>query len=142
MIPSLPTYAGWWKQPERVSRNSETKQRFTRSNLFCLCFEAQLLNILSVIYKLVQSDSFATKRSPPPDISKSNKWRSESVWLSSGCACCSHRDIYYNNTQLFGSQKSVDAMVDDISCLLKVPRRALHVVGAFAVPEQTHFNPS
>lgn len=42
---------------------------------------------------------------------------------------CSHRDIYYNNTQLFGSQRSVDSIVEDISCLLKVPRRALHVVG-------------
>lgn len=49
--------------------------------------------------------------------------------ISTGCVCCSHRDIYYNNTQLFGSQKSVDSIVDDISCLLKVPRRALHVVG-------------
>lgn len=49
--------------------------------------------------------------------------------VSSGCVCGSHRDIYYNNTQLFGSQNSVDSIVDDISCLLKVPRRALHVVG-------------
>lgn len=38
------------------------------------------------------------------------------------------RDIYYNNTQLFGSQRTVDHIVDDISCLLKVPRRSLHVV--------------
>ncbi|CAG04090.1 unnamed protein product, partial [Tetraodon nigroviridis] len=60
---------------------------------------AQTVKILSVIYRLVQSNSFATKR-----------------------------DIYYNNTQLFGSQKSVDSIVDDISCLLKVPRRALHVL--------------
>lgn len=113
------------------SRNSETMQHFRRSNLSCLCFKAQLLKILSVIYKLVQSDSFATKRfsfpltSAHPISGVLNRLR-----VSSGCACCSHRDIYYNNTQLFGSQKSVDALVDDISCLLKVPRRALHVVGA------------
>lgn len=50
--------------------------------------------------------------------------------MSSVCTCCSHRDIYYNDTQLFGSQTSVDSIVDDISCLLKVPRRALHVVCA------------
>ncbi|XP_040009163.1 meiotic recombination protein SPO11 isoform X6 [Xiphias gladius] len=37
------------------------------------------------------------------------------------------RDIYYNNTQLFGSQTTVDSIVDDISCMLKVPRRSLHV---------------
>ncbi|XP_038578105.1 meiotic recombination protein SPO11 isoform X3 [Micropterus salmoides] len=38
------------------------------------------------------------------------------------------RDIYYNNTQLFGSQKTVDGIVDDISSMLKVPRRSLHVL--------------
>lgn len=43
---------------------------------------------------------------------------------------CFHRDIYYNNTQLFGSQNTVDHIVDDISCMLKVPRRSLHVVSA------------
>ncbi|KAE8293670.1 Meiotic recombination protein SPO11 [Larimichthys crocea] len=60
---------------------------------------AQILKILSVIYRLVQSNSYATKR-----------------------------DIYYNNTQLFGSQNTVDHIVDDISCMLKVPRRSLHVL--------------
>ncbi|XP_042347948.1 meiotic recombination protein SPO11 [Plectropomus leopardus] len=60
---------------------------------------AQILKILSVIYRLVQSDSYATKR-----------------------------DIFYNNTQLFASQKAVDSIVDDISCMLKVPRRSLHVL--------------
>ncbi|XP_029011283.1 meiotic recombination protein SPO11 isoform X2 [Betta splendens] len=55
---------------------------------------AQIVNILSVIYRLVQSNI----------------------------------DIYYKNTQLFGSQTTVDSIVDDISCLLKVPRRSLHVL--------------
>ncbi|KAK2851629.1 hypothetical protein Q5P01_007905 [Channa striata] len=60
---------------------------------------AQILKVLSVIYRLVQSNSYATKR-----------------------------DIYYNNTQLFGSQTTVDSIVDDISCMLKIPRRSLHVL--------------
>ncbi|KAG5281884.1 hypothetical protein AALO_G00049870 [Alosa alosa] len=60
---------------------------------------ALILKVLSAIYKLVQSNSYATKR-----------------------------DIYYNDTQLFRSQKTVDAIVDDISCMLKVPRRNLHVL--------------
>lgn len=47
-------------------------------------------------------------------------------WISE--MFCFHRDIYYNNTQLFGSQTTVDSIVDDISCMLKVPRRSLHVV--------------
>ncbi|XP_028308976.1 meiotic recombination protein SPO11 isoform X2 [Gouania willdenowi] len=59
---------------------------------------AQVLKILSVIYRLVQSNTYATKR-----------------------------DIYYNNTQLFGSQATVDSIVDDISCMLRAPRRSLHV---------------
>uniref|UniRef100_A0A7N8YIT1 DNA topoisomerase (ATP-hydrolyzing) n=1 Tax=Mastacembelus armatus TaxID=205130 RepID=A0A7N8YIT1_9TELE len=41
---------------------------------------------------------------------------------------CFHRDIYYNDTQLFGSQTTVDRIVDDISCMLKIPRRSLHVL--------------
>uniref|UniRef100_A0A3Q1EVD0 DNA topoisomerase (ATP-hydrolyzing) n=1 Tax=Acanthochromis polyacanthus TaxID=80966 RepID=A0A3Q1EVD0_9TELE len=60
---------------------------------------ANIVKILSVIYRLVQSNAYATKR-----------------------------DIYYNNTQLFGSQRTVDIIVDDISCLLKIPRRSLHVL--------------
>ncbi|XP_058500038.1 meiotic recombination protein SPO11 isoform X1 [Solea solea] len=60
---------------------------------------AQIVKILSVIYRLVQSNSYATKR-----------------------------DIYYNNTQLFTSQTTVDCIIDDISCMLKAPRRALHVL--------------
>uniref|UniRef100_A0A8C5FZL2 DNA topoisomerase (ATP-hydrolyzing) n=1 Tax=Gouania willdenowi TaxID=441366 RepID=A0A8C5FZL2_GOUWI len=60
---------------------------------------AQVLKILSVIYRLVQSNTYATKR-----------------------------DIYYNNTQLFGSQATVDSIVDDISCMLRAPRRSLHVL--------------
>uniref|UniRef100_A0A674F0S9 DNA topoisomerase (ATP-hydrolyzing) n=1 Tax=Salmo trutta TaxID=8032 RepID=A0A674F0S9_SALTR len=58
-----------------------------------------ILKVLSIIYKLVQSNVYATKR-----------------------------DIYYNDTQLFGSQRTVDSIVDDISCMLKVPRRRLHVL--------------
>ncbi|XP_056449217.1 meiotic recombination protein SPO11 isoform X2 [Gadus chalcogrammus] len=60
---------------------------------------AQIFKILSIIYKLVQSNSYATKR-----------------------------DIYYNDTQLFGYQRAVDCIVDDISCMLQVPRRTLHVL--------------
>ncbi|CAB1329340.1 unnamed protein product, partial [Coregonus sp. 'balchen'] len=42
-------------------------------------------------------------------------------------------DIYYNDTQLFGSQRTVDSIVDDISCMLKVPRRRLHVVRIYSL---------
>ncbi|CAN2389875.1 double-strand break repair involved in meiotic recombination [Pristimantis euphronides] len=57
------------------------------------------MKLLSVIYKLVQTDTYATKR-----------------------------DIFYENVQLYGSQNTVDSIVTDISCMLKVPRRSLHVL--------------
>ncbi|XP_042555166.1 meiotic recombination protein SPO11 isoform X2 [Dipodomys spectabilis] len=60
---------------------------------------ALILKILSMIYKLVQSNTYATKR-----------------------------DIYYTDSQLFGNQAVVDNIIDDISCMLKVPRRSLHIL--------------
>ncbi|XP_068928873.1 meiotic recombination protein SPO11 isoform X1 [Petaurus breviceps papuanus] len=60
---------------------------------------ALILKILSMIYKLVQSNTYATKR-----------------------------DIYYTDIQLFGNQSVVDNIINDISCMLKVPRRNLHIL--------------
>ncbi|XP_041901339.1 meiotic recombination protein SPO11 isoform X1 [Corvus kubaryi] len=64
---------------------------------------ALMLKILSMIYKMVQSNTYATKR-----------------------------DVYYSDTLLFGSQSVVDQIINDISCMLKIPRRSLHV--AVTVP--------
>lgn len=108
------------------------------------------MKILQVVYRLVQSDSYATKRLfyflfqiiLPNEVFQQIKLflcpavtyalfglfaHNLSVYLFV------RRDIYYNNTQLFGSQKTVDSIVDDISCMLKVPRRSLHVVSVTAV---------
>ncbi|KAM7125194.1 meiotic recombination protein SPO11 isoform 2-T2 [Molossus nigricans] len=60
---------------------------------------ALILKILSMIYKLVQSNTYATKR-----------------------------DIYYTDSQLFGNQTVVDNIINDISCMLKMPRRCLHIL--------------
>ncbi|XP_027802267.1 meiotic recombination protein SPO11 isoform X1 [Marmota flaviventris] len=60
---------------------------------------ALILKILSMIYKLVQSNTYATKR-----------------------------DIYYTDSQLFGTQTVVDDIINDISCMLRVPRRSLHIL--------------
>ncbi|XP_043532915.1 meiotic recombination protein SPO11 isoform X1 [Chiloscyllium plagiosum] len=60
---------------------------------------ALILKALAMIYKLVQSNTYATKR-----------------------------DLYYNESQLFGSQMILDGIINDISCMLKVPRRSLHVL--------------
>lgn len=56
------------------------------------------------------------------------------------CNVCLHRDIYYNDTRLFVSQTSVDRIIDDISCMLKIPRRSLHVVNAhFSLKDGLHY---
>ncbi|KFV41491.1 Meiotic recombination protein SPO11, partial [Tyto alba] len=41
---------------------------------------------------------------------------------------CLDRDIYYSDTLLFGSQSVVDNIINDISCMLKIPRRSLHIL--------------
>lgn len=101
---SLPNRSSWvnvrFDSAVGLWMNSETTFTIVRSDSQASITKfAQIVKILSVIYKLIQSNSYATKR-----------------------------DIYYNDTQLFGSQATVDHIVDDISCLLKVPRRSLHVL--------------
>ena len=39
------------------------------------------------------------------------------------------RDIYYSDVIFFGSQSVVDEIIDNLACMLKVPRHCLHVVG-------------
>jgi meiotic recombination protein SPO11 len=40
------------------------------------------------------------------------------------------RDIYYTNTELYQSQRMVDEIVDDLSCLFNVPRRDTHIIAS------------
>uniref|UniRef100_A0A8C5DA56 DNA topoisomerase (ATP-hydrolyzing) n=1 Tax=Gouania willdenowi TaxID=441366 RepID=A0A8C5DA56_GOUWI len=56
------------------------------------------------------------------------KLPNRSSWANISNTYATKRDIYYNNTQLFGSQATVDSIVDDISCMLRAPRRSLHVL--------------
>ncbi|XP_006816162.1 meiotic recombination protein SPO11-like [Saccoglossus kowalevskii] len=60
---------------------------------------ATTLQVMAMCYKLVQSNTFSTKR-----------------------------DVYYSDCQLYGSQSVVDGIIDNISCMIKVPREALHVL--------------
>ncbi|KAJ0064541.1 hypothetical protein NL108_009509, partial [Boleophthalmus pectinirostris] len=101
---SLPNRSTWvnvrFDSSVGLQMNPETTFTTVRcDSLVSITKFAQIVKILSVIYRLILSNSYATKR-----------------------------DIYYNDTQLFGSQARVDYIVDDISCLLKVPRRSLHVL--------------
>ena len=62
-------------------------------------FSALTMKILSMMYKLVSSESYCTKR-----------------------------DIYYQDAAAFGSQSFVDNIVENIACMLQLPRWRLHVV--------------
>ncbi|XP_030839171.1 meiotic recombination protein SPO11-like [Strongylocentrotus purpuratus] len=74
-----------------------TEVRFdvpTSTNRFTL-----MLKVLALCYRLVQTDTYSTKR-----------------------------DLYYSDVQSFGSQSIVDDIIDNLCCLLQVPRRCLHVL--------------
>ncbi|XP_064626752.1 meiotic recombination protein SPO11-like [Lineus longissimus] len=60
---------------------------------------ALTLKVISIIYKLVQTDSYCTKR-----------------------------DLYYQDPHLFTNQAVVDDIVDNVSCMIQVPRWDLHVL--------------
>ncbi|XP_064599336.1 LOW QUALITY PROTEIN: meiotic recombination protein SPO11-like [Liolophura sinensis] len=62
-------------------------------------FSLILKKVLSIMYRLIQMNSFCTKR-----------------------------DIYYQDTVLFNSQSVVDNIVANISCMLAIPRWELHVL--------------
>ncbi|KAJ7387730.1 endodeoxyribonuclease [Desmophyllum pertusum] len=59
---------------------------------------AATLRIMAFCYRLLQQDTCATKR-----------------------------DIYYSDVPFFGNQSVVDAIIDNLACMLKVPRYCLHV---------------
>ncbi|CAM1319925.1 SPO11 (predicted) [Pycnogonum litorale] len=58
-----------------------------------------LVKLMSKMYELIQNNRYSTKR-----------------------------DLYYEDPQLYGNQKTVDDGIDDISCLLNIPRWRLHVL--------------
>ncbi|CAG5115810.1 unnamed protein product [Candidula unifasciata] len=60
---------------------------------------ATMLKILNIIYTLIQEDRFCTKR-----------------------------DIFYQYPDLYQRQSSVDLIIDDIACMLKIPRWQLHIL--------------
>nr|QIC49994.1 putative meiotic recombination protein SPO11 [Actinia equina] len=60
---------------------------------------AATLQVMSICHNLLQENKFATKR-----------------------------DIYYSDVMFYGTQSVVDEIVENISCMLKVPRHCLHVL--------------
>eukprot|EP00112_Aurelia_sp_Birch-Aquarium-sp1_P009763 Seg212.6 transcript_id=Seg212.6/GoldUCD/mRNA.D3Y31 product="Meiotic recombination protein SPO11" protein_id=Seg212.6/GoldUCD/D3Y31 len=60
-----------------------------------------MTRVLSLCYKLLQSDSYTTKR-----------------------------DMYYTDKNFFGTQQVVDEAFNDIACMLQVPRNSLHVLAS------------
>ncbi|XP_062460048.1 meiotic recombination protein SPO11 isoform X3 [Pezoporus occidentalis] len=59
--------------------------------------------------------SLAQNRAPVLTVARRSDWRNI-------------EDIYYSDILLFGSQSVVDNIINDISCMLRIPRRSLHVL--------------
>lgn len=58
-----------------------------------------MMKLLSMVYGLIQTDRYCTKR-----------------------------DLYYQDTVLFGNQTALDDALENVSCMLHVPRWRLHVL--------------
>ncbi|XP_076103816.1 meiotic recombination protein SPO11-like isoform X1 [Mytilus galloprovincialis] len=61
---------------------------------------ALMIKVMSIMFTLVQTDKYCTKR-----------------------------DLFYQDPTFFGNQMAVDEAVDNISCMLQIPRWHLHVLG-------------
>ncbi|XP_063441714.1 meiotic recombination protein SPO11-like [Mytilus trossulus] len=61
---------------------------------------ALMIKVMSIMYTLVHTDKYCTKR-----------------------------DLFYQDPTFFGNQLAVDEAVDNISCMLQIPRWHLHVLG-------------
>jgi len=53
----------------------------------------------------------------------------EAVLVTVCCGSVLNRDLFYQDPVLFGSQHSVDSLIDDAALIIQVPRSQLHVVG-------------
>ncbi|XP_020605537.1 meiotic recombination protein SPO11-like [Orbicella faveolata] len=84
---------------EMIDNINKTEHRF--DSMASVGKFAATLQIIAFCYRLLQQDTYATKR-----------------------------DIYYSDVPFFGNQGVVDSVVDNLACMLKVPRYCLHVLAA------------
>ncbi|XP_078361667.1 meiotic recombination protein SPO11-like [Oculina patagonica] len=84
---------------EMIDNINKTEHRF--DSTASIGKFAATLRIIAFCYRLLQQDTYATKR-----------------------------DIYYSDVPFFGNQGVVDSIIDNLACMLKVPRYCLHVLAA------------
>ena len=111
-------------------RSSSTKFGKCATFTFVCLFEglnrcsnhlAKFLKVLSMIYGLLQADRTATKRDlyyRDPKVFLEKKILSKFITII----------VIFLSLQLFESQTSIDHIIDDIGCMLDVPRHMLNVV--------------
>ncbi|XP_035561718.1 meiotic recombination protein SPO11 isoform X16 [Canis lupus familiaris] len=85
------------------------------------CGETSSSEVLASIESVIQDIITSVARNEAPAFTIGNRSSWENI-----------KDIYYTDSQLFGNQTVVDNIINDISCMLKVPRMSLHI--AVAVP--------
>eukprot|EP00071_Canis_lupus_P031345 XP_022264902.1 meiotic recombination protein SPO11 isoform X13 [Canis lupus familiaris] len=83
--------------------------------------QASSSEVLASIESVIQDIITSVARNEAPAFTIGNRSSWENI-----------KDIYYTDSQLFGNQTVVDNIINDISCMLKVPRMSLHI--AVAVP--------
>uniref|UniRef100_A0A8C5TX66 DNA topoisomerase (ATP-hydrolyzing) n=1 Tax=Malurus cyaneus samueli TaxID=2593467 RepID=A0A8C5TX66_9PASS len=81
----------------------------------------------SVGLQMIPRSTIKQIRSDCPQSAKRFACRCFSIIIKNTIFCLD-RDIYYSDTLLFGSQSIVDQIINDISCMLKIPRRSLHIL--------------
>ncbi|XP_027478667.1 meiotic recombination protein SPO11 isoform X2 [Zalophus californianus] len=73
--------------------------------------------VLASIESVIQDIITSVARNEAPAFAIDNRSSWENI-----------KDIYYTDSQLFGNQTVVDNIINDISCMLKVPRMSLHIL--------------
>ncbi|XP_073740037.1 meiotic recombination protein SPO11 isoform X3 [Callorhinus ursinus] len=73
--------------------------------------------VLASIESVIQDIITSVARNEAPAFTIDNRSSWENI-----------KDIYYTDSQLFGNQTVVDNIINDISCMLKVPRMSLHIL--------------
>ncbi|XP_035561717.1 meiotic recombination protein SPO11 isoform X12 [Canis lupus familiaris] len=81
------------------------------------CGETSSSEVLASIESVIQDIITSVARNEAPAFTIGNRSSWENI-----------KDIYYTDSQLFGNQTVVDNIINDISCMLKVPRMSLHIL--------------
>ncbi|KAG8131691.1 hypothetical protein E2320_009599 [Naja naja] len=88
-----------------------------KPHVACLSCEISSSEVLRAIENVIEDVIMSLSKNKAPILILRNR----SDWGNI-------QDIFYTDTVLFGNQRVVDNIINDISCMLKIPRRTLHIL--------------